>query len=55
MKRAHLLAPQLVLRAIAGGTIHVQLYDDPDDGSITDGDDHVWIGNLDILKGSGRW
>ena len=27
---------------------------DPDDGSITDGDDHVWIGDPDVLMG-GEW
>ena len=32
-----------------------QEYVDPDDGSITDGDDHVWVGNPEILRGSGRW
>ena len=29
-------------------------YYDPDDGSITDGDDHVWIGDPDVLMG-GDW
>jgi hypothetical protein len=29
-------------------------YYDPDDGSITDGDDHVWIGDPDVLMG-GEW
>lgn len=29
-------------------------YHDPDDGRITDGDDHVWLGDKDILSG-GRW
>ena len=27
---------------------------DPDDGSITDGDDHVWLGDLDMLI-DGAW
>jgi hypothetical protein len=44
----------LVPRAITGGAIHVQPYDNPDDGSITDGDDHVWIGNPEVLKGGGE-
>ena len=25
------------------------------DGGITDGDDHVWTEDVDILKGGGRW
>jgi hypothetical protein len=25
------------------------------DGGITDGDDHVWTGDVDILKGGGGW
>ena len=29
-------------------------YYNPDDGSITDGDDHVWIGDPDVLM-SGEW
>ena len=32
-----------------------QEYVDPDDGSITDGDDHVWVGNPEILRGGGGW
>jgi hypothetical protein len=30
-------------------------YLDPDDGCITDGDDHVWVGNPKVLKGGGGW
>jgi hypothetical protein len=32
-----------------------QEYVDPDDGCITDGDDHVWVGNPEVLKGGGGW
>lgn len=35
--------------------MHERAYTDPDDGNITDGDDHIWIGNLAILKGGGGW
>jgi len=28
---------------------------DAGDGCITDGDDHVWLGNKDVLKGGGGW
>jgi hypothetical protein len=30
-------------------------YADPDDGSITDGDDHIWVGNPEVLRGGGGW
>ena len=30
-----------------------QGYADPDDGCITDGDDHVWTGNPEVLRGGG--
>jgi hypothetical protein len=32
-----------------------QAYVDPDNGCITDGDDHVWVGNPEVLKGGGGW
>ena len=28
---------------------------DPNDGTITEGDDHVWLGNPDVLRGGGGW
>jgi hypothetical protein len=28
---------------------------DPNDGTITEGDDHVWLGNSDVLRGGGGW
>jgi hypothetical protein len=32
-----------------------QAFHDPDDGSITDGDDHVWLGDKGVLAGGGGW
>lgn len=42
--------PALVPRGSPAGT-----YVDPEDGSISEGDDHVWLGNPDILRGGGGW
>ena len=47
--------PLLVPKSSDGLPSYVQKYDNPDDGSITDGDDHKWIGNADVLKGGGGW
>ena len=30
-------------------------FHNPDDGGITDGDDHVWLGDKDVLEGGGGW
>ena len=33
----------------------VDLEEAASDGGITDGDDHIWSGNKDVLKGGGGW
>jgi hypothetical protein len=30
-------------------------FHNPDNGSITDGDDHIWLGDKDVLEGGGGW
>jgi hypothetical protein len=37
-----------------GETTSEDKYINPDDGSITEGDDHVWLGNLEMLE-DGHW
>jgi hypothetical protein len=45
--------PALVPQNIDGEPVSEGEYVDPDDGSITEGDDHVWLGNPEILKDGG--
>lgn len=42
--------PELCERGKAPGA-----FVDPDDGCITDGDDHVWLGDRATLRGTGAW
>jgi len=45
--------PALVPRNAEGLPATEVEFCDPDDSSITEGDDHVWLGNLDILIDGG--
>jgi hypothetical protein len=47
--------PALTLKNEDSIPSYERAYVDPDDGSITDGDAHIWVGNPDILKGGGGW
>jgi hypothetical protein len=42
--------PALVVKGSTEGTTYIE-----PDGSISDGDDHVWSGDYNILKGGSRW
>lgn len=46
--------PNLVPFPTDGSLVNINPYNDPNDGSITDGDDHIWLGDLSMLSG-GRW
>ena len=39
---------------VAKGSTNGRAYIEPD-GSISDGDDHIWSGDHNILKGGGEW
>jgi hypothetical protein len=47
--------PDLVQIGEDGEPLATLGFQDPDDGSISDGDDHVWLGDKDVLKGGGGW
>ncbi|KII86093.1 hypothetical protein PLICRDRAFT_80783, partial [Plicaturopsis crispa FD-325 SS-3] len=42
--------PELVAISSADGLEVPVYYEDPNDGSITDGDDHVWLGDAAVLR-----
>jgi hypothetical protein len=46
--------PQLVLLPMDGSLASLNTYQDPNNGSITEGDDHLWIGDKMMLSG-GHW
>jgi hypothetical protein len=47
--------PHLVQIGEDGQPLDSLAFHDPDDGSITDGDDHVWLGDKGVLEGGGGW
>jgi hypothetical protein len=45
----------LVQKGMDGEVASSDGFVDLDDGTITEGDDHVWLGNPDVLRGGGGW